>query len=73
MTAAGRLSTGPFIFTPTVEITARFADTSTPGGFQLGEAEVDHMSTKSVAGTVRVWSTDGRHIATGHSLNLTIG
>jgi 2-amino-4-hydroxy-6-hydroxymethyldihydropteridine diphosphokinase len=73
MTAAGRLSTGPFIFTPTVEITARFADTSNPGGFQLGEAVVDHMSTKSVAGTVRVWSTDGRHIATGHSLNLTIG
>jgi hypothetical protein len=31
------------------------------------------MSTKSVAGTVRVWSNDGRHIATGHSLNLTIG
>lgn len=73
MTAAGRLSTGPFIFTPTVEITARFADTSDPGGFQLGEAVVDHMSTKSVAGTVRVWSTDGRHVATGHSLNLTIG
>lgn len=73
MTAAGRLSTGPFIFTPTVEITARFADTSNPGGYQLGEAVVDHMSTKSVAGTVRVWSNDGRHIATGHSLNLTIG
>ncbi len=73
MTAAGRLSTGPFIFTPTVEITARFADTNDPGGYQLGEAVVDHMSTKSVAGTVRVWSQDGRHVATGHSLNLTIG
>lgn len=73
MSAAGRLTTGPPIFTPTVEITARFADTTEPGAWQLGEASIDHMSTKSVAGTVRVWSNDGRHVATGHSLNLTIG
>jgi hypothetical protein len=73
MEAAGRLEAGPPIFTPTVEITARFADTDDPGGWILGEAKLDHLSSKSVAGTVRVWSHDGRHVATGHSLNLTIG
>lgn len=73
MDAAGRLPAGPAIFTPTVEITARFADTTEPGGWQLGEARIDHLSTKSVAATVAVWAPDGRHVATGHSLNLSIG
>lgn len=73
MQAADRLGPGQPMFTPTVEITARFADTSHNGGWLLGEASVDHMSSKSVAGTVKVWSDDGVHAATGHSLNLTIG
>ncbi|MCB1247002.1 MAG: hypothetical protein KDB69_07050, partial [Acidimicrobiia bacterium] len=73
MQAAGRLDGGPSLFTPTVEITARFADTAHRTSWHLGESVVDHMSTKSVAGTVRVWSADGVHGATGHSLNLMIG
>lgn len=73
MRVAGRLDHGPSLFTPTVEITARFADTQASDGWHLGESWVDHMSTKSVAGSVRVFTSDGVHAATGHSLNLTIG
>jgi len=72
MLGAGRLGGRP-IFTPTVEISARFAETANLGGWFLGEARIDHLSTKSVAGSIQVWSEDGRHAATGISLNLTIG
>jgi hypothetical protein len=72
MLGAGRLGGKP-IFTPTVEISARFAETEDLGGWLLGEARIDHMSTKSVAGSIQVWAEDGRHAATGISLNLTIG
>ena len=72
MLAADRLGGKP-IFTPTVEISARFAATTDLGSWLLGEARVDHMSTKSVAASIQVWAEDGRHAATGMSLNLTIG
>jgi len=72
MFGAGRLGGKP-IFTPTVEISARFAETNNLGGWLLGEARIDHLSTKSVAGSIQVWAEDGRHAATGISLNLTIG
>ena len=72
MLAAGRLGGKP-IFTPTIEISARFAQTSNLGGWFLGEASIDHLTTKSVAGSIQVWAEDGTHAATGRSLNLTIG
>lgn len=72
MLGAGRLGGMP-IFTPTVEISARFAQTSDLGAWFLGEASIDHLTTKSVAGSIQVWAEDGTHAATGHSLNLTIG
>ena len=72
MLGAGRLGGKP-MFTPTIEISARFAQTSNLGGWFLGEASIDHLTSKSVAGSVHVWAEDGTHAATGHSLNLTIG
>ncbi|MEZ5176327.1 MAG: 2-amino-4-hydroxy-6-hydroxymethyldihydropteridine diphosphokinase [Acidimicrobiia bacterium] len=72
MLAAGRLGDRA-IYTPTVEISTRFADTERLGGWCIGEARVDHLTTKWVAGTIQVWAGDGRHAATGHSLNLAIG
>ncbi len=71
MLGAGRLGISP-MFTPTVEITARFAKTERLGGWLIGEACIDHLTTKSVAGTIQVWDNDGSHAATGHSLNLTL-
>lgn len=55
--------------TPTIELSARFAEISRDAWF-LGEAIVDHVTDRSVAGTVRVWGADDRFVATGHSLNL---
>jgi len=72
MLGSGLLGVKP-MFTPTVEITARFAKSSNLGGWFLGEARIDHLTTKSVVGTIQVWDEDGSHAATGHSLNLTLG
>jgi 2-amino-4-hydroxy-6-hydroxymethyldihydropteridine diphosphokinase len=73
MLLAGRLPNGPALFTPTIELSARFPDTESIGFWHVGEAQVDHLTTKGVSGTVKVWSEDGRHCATGHSLNRAIG
>ena len=73
MLAAGRLQEGPAMFTPTIELSARFPDTKDIGFWHLAEAQIDHLTTKAVSGTVKVWSEDGRHCATGYSLNQAIG
>ncbi len=73
MLAAGRLHEGPVMFTPTIELSARFPDTTDVGFWHVAEAQVDHLTTKAVAGTVKVWAEDGRHCATGYSLNRAIG
>jgi 2-amino-4-hydroxy-6-hydroxymethyldihydropteridine diphosphokinase len=73
MLTAGRLSTVPSIFTPTIELSGRFPDTTDVGFWHIAEAQVDHLTTKGVSGTVKVWAEDGRHCATGNSLNRAIG
>jgi 2-amino-4-hydroxy-6-hydroxymethyldihydropteridine diphosphokinase len=73
MLAAGRLHEGPAMFTPTIELSARFPDTDDIGFWHIAEAQVDHLTTKAVSGTVKVWAEDGRHCATGYSLNRAIG
>lgn len=73
MLVAGRLGSTPAMFTPTMELSARFPDTEDIGFWHVAEAQVDHLTTKSVSGTVKAWSEDGRHCATGHSLNRAIG
>jgi 2-amino-4-hydroxy-6-hydroxymethyldihydropteridine diphosphokinase len=73
MLAAGRLSTVPSMFTPTIELSGRFPDTTDVGFWHIAEAQIDHLTTKGVSGTVKVWAEDGRHCATGNSLNRAIG
>jgi len=73
MHVAGRLGSVPAMFTPTIELSARFPDTTDIGFWHVAEAQVDHLTTKGISGTVKVWSEDGRHCATGHSLNRAIG
>ena len=72
MQALGRLPDGPLKSTPTIELTARFADFGTDPWY-LGEAEIDHITDRTVTGTVRVWGSSGKYLAVGHSLNLLRG
>lgn len=65
----GRLPDGPALATPTIELTARFGAPTLAPWF-LGEARIDHVTDRSVSGTVRVWDDTGEYLATGHSLNL---
>ena len=69
MLAMGRLPNGPMLSTPTIELTARFAS-YVDDPWLLGEASVDHVTDRTVAGTVRVWGASGTYLAVGHSLNL---
>lgn len=64
-----RLPDGPMLSTPTIELTARFAS-FVDDPWLLGEASVDHVTDRTVAGTVRVWGGSGHYLAVGHSLNL---
>jgi hypothetical protein len=65
----GRLPDRTGLSTPTVELTARFGAIPTDAWF-LAEAAMDHLTDKSVSGTVRIWGGDGGYAAIGHSLNL---
>ena len=65
----GGLPTEGVLSTPTVELTARFADISREAWLRC-EATIDHLTDKSVSGSVRVWGADGTYSAIGHSLNL---
>ncbi len=69
MLAMGRLPDGPMLSTPTIELTARFAS-YVDDPWLLGEASVDHLTDRTVAGTVRAWGASGTYLAVGHSLNL---
>lgn len=59
------------IHTPTIELTARLADVADEHWY-VGEATIDHLAGRTIAGTVRVWGASGRYQAVGHSLNLTV-
>ena len=68
----GDLPSGSPISTPTIDLTVRYARMlRTP--WYVGEAAIDHLAGRSVAGTVRVWGDDGSYGAVGHSLNLVMG
>ncbi len=66
----GLLPAGPLIPTPTTEFTIRFARPDTDDLYHLAEAVIDHRTRSSVAGTVRLWGTDGGYRAIGYSQNL---
>ena len=69
--ARGSLPAGELVFTPTIDLTVRYARIVDRPWF-VGEASIDHFAAKSVAGTVRVWNDDGAYAAVGHSLNLVL-
>ncbi|MFV2000360.1 MAG: 2-amino-4-hydroxy-6-hydroxymethyldihydropteridine diphosphokinase [Acidimicrobiia bacterium] len=64
------LPDGPAISTPTIELSARFADLTDEDLHHLAEATIDHGTASSVVGTVRVWGPDGGYRGIGHSQNL---
>ena len=67
------LPMGPAIFTPTVEISAVFADVVADDLFHLCEARIEHRTASTVTGTIRLWGDDGGYRATGRSYNLVRG
>jgi len=69
----GLLGTDEMIVTPTLDFSGRFPDLSIDPGWHLSEAVVDHMTDKSIAGTIRVWAQNGAYLSVGTSHNLLIG
>lgn len=69
----GLLGTNEIIVTPTLDFSGRFPDLSHDPGWHLAEVGVDHMTDKSIAGTIRVWAEDGAYLSVGTSHNLVIG
>jgi len=69
----GLLGTDEIVATPTLDFSGRFPDLSIDPGWHLAEVGVDHMTDKSIAGTIRVWARDGAYLSVGTSHNLVIG
>ena len=70
--ARGDLPAGSSISTPTIDLTVRYAR-MLESPWYIGEASIDHIAGRSVAGSVRVWGADGSYGAIGHSLNVVMG
>jgi len=70
MNRLGLLPDGPLITTPTISLSAHFGDLTDQDLHHLAEANIDHGSTSSVTGTVRVWGSDGGYRGVGYSQNL---
>jgi len=68
----GRLGTSEIVLTPTLEFSGRFPDLSTDPGWHLSEVTVDHMTDRSIAGSIRVWADDGTYLSVGTSHNLVV-
>ncbi len=65
-----RLPDGPPVYTPTIELSAHFADLRSHDRFHLAEARIDHRTASAAFGAVRLWGMDGTYRAIGHSRNL---
>jgi hypothetical protein len=68
----GLLGSRDVIVTPTLDFSGRFPELSVDPGWHLSEVAVDHMTDKSVAGTIRVWADDGTYLSVGTSHNLVL-
>lgn len=73
MLRLGLLGTEGMVVTPTLEFSGRFPDLSQDPGWHLGEVTVDHMTDRSIAGSIRVWADNGIYLSVGTSHNLLIG
>jgi 2-amino-4-hydroxy-6-hydroxymethyldihydropteridine diphosphokinase len=69
----GLLGSKEIVVTPTLDFSGRFPDLSKDPGWHLGEVTVDHMTDRSIAGSIRVWADDGTYLSVGTSHNLVIG
>ena len=69
----GYLGTDRIVVTPTLDFSGRFPELSIDPGWHLAEVAVDHMTDKSIAGTIRVWGDDGTYLSVGTSHNLVVG
>ncbi len=68
----GHLGTDEIVVTPTLDFSGRFPDLSVDPGWHLGEVAVDHMTDRSISGTIRVWADDGTYVSVGTSHNLVV-
>jgi 2-amino-4-hydroxy-6-hydroxymethyldihydropteridine diphosphokinase len=68
----GLLGTDEIVVTPTLDFSGRFPELGADPGWHLAEVAVDHMTDKSIAGTIRVWADDGTYLSVGTSHNLVI-
>jgi 2-amino-4-hydroxy-6-hydroxymethyldihydropteridine diphosphokinase len=68
----GLLGSRDVVVTPTLDFSGRFPELSVDPGWHLSEVAVDHMTDKSVAGTIRVWADDGTYLSVGTSHNLVV-
>lgn len=73
MLRLGLLGTEDMVVTPTLDFSGRFPDLSQDPGWHLGEVTVDHMTDRSIAGSIRVWTDNGTYLSVGTSHNLVIG
>lgn len=73
MRTLGLLGSDEIVFTPTLEFSARFPDLVTDPGWHLSEVTVEHLTDRSISGTIRVWADDETYLAVGASHNLVIG
>lgn len=64
------LQTTEVVATPTLEFSARFPNLAVDSGWHLGEVVIDHMTDRSVSGTIRVWAEDGSYLSIGTSHNV---
>jgi 2-amino-4-hydroxy-6-hydroxymethyldihydropteridine diphosphokinase len=72
MLKLGSLGTEDVVVTPTLDFSGRFPQLGLDPGWHLAEVAVDHMTDKSIAGTIRVWADDGTYCSVGTSHNLVI-
>ena len=70
MASMDRLPDGPPVYTPTIELSGHFTDLRSDDRFHLAQAHIDHRTTSTAFGTVRMWGMDGTYRAIGHSRNL---
>jgi 2-amino-4-hydroxy-6-hydroxymethyldihydropteridine diphosphokinase len=68
----GLLGTKEIIVTPTLDFSGRFPELVVDAGWHLSEVNVDHMTDRSISGTIRVWADNGTYLSVGTSHNLVV-
>ena len=72
MLRLGLLGSEDIVLTPTLDFSGRFPELGSDPGWHLAEVALDHMTDKSIAGTIRVWADDGTYLSVGTSHNLVV-